>query len=112
MARPGAPGYDEGPGGDQGLSSSYVTAKRPAQSKPRARRLATPTPPIVVAIVTDVVGGREGTTRSLLVWRCPVCPGGARHLSLARGDLPPTVRRRGPHGLVLLYVVGAAVAAA
>ena len=72
----------------------------------------TPPPPIVVAIVTEVVGGREGTTRSLLVWRCPICGGGVRHLSQARGDLPPTVRRRGPHGLVLLYVVGAAVAAA
>ena len=73
----------------------------------------TPPPPIVVAIVTDVVGGREGTTRSLLVWRCPgVCPGGTKHLSQARGELPPVLARKGPHGPVLLYVVGAAAVGA
>ena len=104
-----SPGHDEGPGGDQGLSSNYVTAMRQTQSKPRVRRLATPTPPIVVAIVTDVVGGREGAMRSLLIWRCPVCGGGVRHLSQARGELPPVLLRRGPHGPVSLHVITAAV---
>lgn len=107
-----APGHDDGRPAKSAHSSNVTANRLDPQSKPRARSLATPTPPIVMAIVTEVVGGREGTTRSLLVWRCPICPGGAKHLSLARGDLPPTVRRRGPHGPVLLFVVGVAVAAA
>lgn len=55
-----------------------------------------------IAVVTTVVGGR-GNARHVLIYRCQIC--GHKHLSQGRGDLPAVIRRKGPHGLVLLHVI-------
>lgn len=106
------PGHDDGRPAKSAHSSNVAATTQQGKNTPRLGRLAAPTLPIVVAVVTDVVGGREGTTRSLLVWRCYLCGGGVRHLSQARGELPPVLRRRGPHGPVLLAVATSAAVAA
>ena len=73
---------------------------------PRANERKTPH---VVAVPVWVTAA-NGNTRALLPWRCTRC--GATHLSQARGNLPPTLQRRGPHGAVVLHVAHAVAVAA
>ena len=61
----------------------------------------------VVAHTVVVTSGR-GVDRVDLHWKCLTC--GKTHASRARGELPPVLARKGPHGPVLLLVGAAAVA--
>ena len=84
-----------------GQSSSSVTS-RPDYCTPQVRQ----SPALhAVAHVIVVTSGRC-VERSDLYWRCSVC--GKTHASRARGDLPATIRRRGPHGPVVLHLVSIA----
>ena len=97
--------HDEGPGGDQGLSSSSVTSPLP-NGTPQVRQSPATH---AVAHVIVVTSGRC-VERSDIYWRCSVC--GRTHASRARGELPPVLRRRGPHGPIVLHVgVGATAVA-
>ena len=70
------------------------------QKRPATRNLA---------FGTVTTSGR-GVERVDLHWRCSVC--GRTHASRARGDVPPSIERRGPHGPVTLLVVMASAVAA
>ena len=100
------PGTDDAPRGNEGLSSNCVTAGRLSQFATDVRRMPAPTPRPVIAFATTVLSARR-VPRTILVWRCdyPSCPPGTRHLSVARGELPPVLERRGPHGPVRLVIV-------
>ena len=63
------------------------------QKRPATRDLA-------FGIVTT---SGKGVERVDLHWRCSVC--GRTHASRARGDVPSSLQRRGPHGPVLLIVI-------
>ena len=100
-------GNDSGPGGDQGRAvEPIITAKRLPHSTSAPRQIH------VVATATQVVSPSSGRARTQLVWRCPVCPGGALHVSHGRGDLPAVLERRTAHGVVLLHVAAVAEVAA
>ena len=70
------------------------------RQKPAATHVIVPSPVWVVAA--------SGNSRLLLPWRCLTC--GATHLSQGRGEIPPTVNRRGPHGPIVLHIAAAQVA--
>ena len=70
------------------------------RQKPASTHVLVPSPVWVVAA--------NGNSRVLLPWRCLTC--GATHLSQGRGEIPPTVNRRGPHGRIVLHIAAAAVA--
>lgn len=57
--------------------------------------------PVHVLTVTLVVTAGGGRQRALLPWLC-AC--GQRHISQARGQLPATLSRRGPHGPIVLHI--------
>ena len=100
--------HDEGPGGDQGLSSSNVTAKRPPKVTPNHR----PSPTWHAVAVATQVKARTGERRWLLTYRCPSCPL-ERHLAQAKALRDIMVRRTAcGSGLVALHVVGAAAVGA
>ena len=70
------------------------------QKRPATRNLA-------FGIVTT---SGKGVERVDLHWRCSVC--GRTHASRARGDVPSSLHRRGPHGPVLLLVIMAPASSA
>lgn len=94
-----SPAHDEAPGRHQGLSSNSINYAKVTTNLRQAPALH------AVAHVIVVTSGRC-VDRSDLYWRCSVC--GKTHASRARGDLPATIRRRGPHGPVVLHVVSVA----
>ena len=106
MSARSGPGTDDAPRGNEGLSSSYVAARRLSQFGTDIRRMPAPTPRPVIAFATTVFSARR-VPRTILVWRCDYlsCPPGTRHLSVARGELPAVLERRGPHGPVRLVIV-------
>ena len=87
-----------------GQSSSSVTSR--LERTPQVRQSPATH---AVAHVIVVTSGRC-VERSDIYWRCLTC--GKTHASRARGELPPTIRRRGPHGgAVVLHIVGATAVA-
>lgn len=69
------------------------------RQKSAATHVIVPNPVWVVAA--------SGNSRLLLPWRCLTC--GSTHLSQGRGEIPPTVNRRGPHGQIVLHIAAAQV---
>ena len=88
---------EEGRPRQGGQSSSNVTS-RPSEGTPQVRQSPATH---AVAHVIVVTSGRC-VERSDIYWRCSVC--GRTHASRARGELPPVLRRRGPHGPIVLHV--------
>ena len=88
----------------QGGQTSNNDTSRPSEDTPQVRQK--PAPTRALAFATVVTSGK-GVERVDLHWKCLTC--GKTHASKARGELPPVLLRRGPHGPVSLHVITAAV---
>jgi len=95
-----------GPVAETAAKSAAAKLTDSIQSTTRRRSSAGATHVVASAVWVTAANGNR---RALLPWRCPGC--GWTHLSQARGDLPPTLQRRGPHGAIVLHLAAVEAAA-